>query len=437
MLPVIVRGPWDVTFFMHSLNLSPGSRLYSVLPDNKRTDDAHYACLISVLDYHRMVNAESQGRSDWHYSNLEPEILHDVRAGRAVLVFDLSNEGPQYDQGIFEELYSWIEANSLPPGRCIWLQQNRVVEKAARTHVGERSELVQFYYYDWFVKSMAWIFSPYSQEKLLWTDPEAASARMFDLACKDKLLLCLNATPKLHRILTVAALHFHDLLDGSLVSFPGLRYVKEGASMDHVKSFITENPMFEYLRFSLEAVGEMTGLKVDSFQEEGNALTGKIDPTAYERSFISLVTESDFSDGSIDRVTEKIAKAYCMGHPTLVMGNPDSVKFMSALGFQDWDDVLDRSAEAMLDPAHRFQTVMQEVLHQASRIRSNPEAWLSSVREVGAYNIRHAVSGKFLKDFITYVDKPLVARLEALIAPAAETALGLGPINGLLTVAES
>jgi hypothetical protein len=166
----------------------------------------------------------------------------------------------------------------------------------------------------------------------------------------------------------------------------------------------------------------MPVLNVDSFEEKGNALVNKIDPTPYERSFISLVTETDFSDGLIDRVTEKIAKAYCMGHPTLVLGNPYSVNFMTTLGFQDWNDVLDRSAEAMLDPAHRFEMVMHEVLRQAARIRSNPEAWLGSVREVGAYNIRHAVSGKFLGDCIIHMDRPLVDQLAKLIAPSAETA---------------
>jgi hypothetical protein len=234
MLPVIVRGPWDHTFFLLGLSMSPGSQLFSLLPDNKRTDDAHYACLIPILDYDRMVRVEAQSRGNWHYSDLQPEILDDVRAGRAVLVFDLSNEGPHYDQGIFEELYNWIETNSLPPGRCIWLQQNRMIEKAARAYAGARSELVRFYYYDYFVKTMAWIFSPYSPEKVLGTDPEAPSTRMFDLARKENLLLCLNATPHLHRVLTVAALHYYDLLDGSLVSFPGLQYVKEGASMDEV-----------------------------------------------------------------------------------------------------------------------------------------------------------------------------------------------------------
>src|SRR5215831_1399181 len=119
------------------------------------------------------------------------------------MVFDLSNEGPAYDRHIFEELYSWIEANSLPPGRCVCLTQNQAIAKAARAHCGARSELVRFEYYCYFAKLLSWIFSPYSQEQVLGSDPEEAAARLFDFARKDKLLLCLNATPRLQRVLTV------------------------------------------------------------------------------------------------------------------------------------------------------------------------------------------------------------------------------------------
>jgi hypothetical protein len=416
MLSIIYRGHSEAGFFVHALGLSHREKPVVVLPGNRRTDDTHYACMIPILDYLRMSLSEARNHGHWHYSDLEPEILVDVRAGRAVLVFDLCNEGPTYDPSIFDEFYCWIEANSLPPGRCIWLAQNRAMSKAAQAHAGARSKLLRFDHYDFFVKVIAWLFSPSCRDNVLGIDSETPIARLFDSARKSKLLLCLNATPRLQRVLTVAALHHYGLIDGSLVSFPGVRYVKEGASMALVSDFIDENPTLEYLRPSVEAVSRMAALKVDAFEETGNALVEKIDPVLYERSFFSLVTESDFSDGSIERVSEKIAKAYCMGHPTLPVGNAGSVKFMTALGFQDWNDVLDRRAEETFDPAHRFEMVIGEVLRQASRIRSNPDGWLESVREVGAYNIRHAVSGRFLADSVTHMDIPVVDRLTALVA---------------------
>ena len=47
-------------------------------------------------------------------------------------MLDLTNEGPAYASEIFNELYAWIEAEQLPPGRVIWLAQNRRMAEDAR-----------------------------------------------------------------------------------------------------------------------------------------------------------------------------------------------------------------------------------------------------------------------------------------------------------------
>jgi hypothetical protein len=415
MLPIIYRGHDDAGFFAHALGLGADKSPITVLPGNQRTSEARYICVLVVKDYFRM-RANVKDTGEWHYSRIEPAILDDVRAGRAVLVFDLCNEGPAYNPEIFSELYAWIEANHLPQGRCVWLAQNRLIATAAKDHAGERSDLVRFEYYDYFIKITAWIFSPLSPDDALGTDPEVYIGRLFDANRKDKLLLCLNATPRLPRVLTVAALLHHRLMDESLVSFPGMHYVKPGVSIDEVLDFLHENPSLEYLHPSVDAVRRMPEIKVDDFREHGNALVEKIDPAVYERTFFSLVTESDFSDGQIERVTEKTAKSFCMGHPTLVVGNAHSVEFMTSFGFQDWGDVLNRSAESTASPAARFDSVFDEVLRQASRIKAGPREWLGSMREVGVHNFRYAVSGKFLASYVKNTDLKIVDRLVALVS---------------------
>lgn len=288
------------------------------------------------------------------------------------------------------------------------------MEAKAREHVGERASLVRYEFFDFFVRAMAWLFAPVSHQPVLGLDPDAAVARLVTNAVKDRLLLCLNATPRLHRVLAVAALHHHQLVEGSLVSFPGLQYVKEGASIDAVIHFVDRNPVLHYLRPWLEYVRTMADLRVDHFEEKGNALFAKIDVEPYVRSYFSLVTESDFSDGLIDRISEKVAKSFCMGHPTLVVGNPDTIKFATELGFQDWPG-LDRSIERINNPAERFEAVMRDVLRQTLKISTNPAGWREAMREVSAFNIRHAVSGGMLSAYAATYDKPLVERLQAMV----------------------
>jgi hypothetical protein len=55
---------------------------------------------------------------------------------------------------------------------------------------------IGFEHYDFFVKHALWMFSPHNPRPVLGEAPEAHAARMFDPAGKDRLLLCLNATPR-------------------------------------------------------------------------------------------------------------------------------------------------------------------------------------------------------------------------------------------------
>jgi hypothetical protein len=385
-------------------------------PGNAPPTEGPFVCVVPVKDYWRMIAALARRNGVSHYAEvIDREVLEAVKARRCALIFDLCNEGPAYSADIFDELFRWIETNQLPPGQIVWLAQNRAMEAQCRAAAGLRAEFVTFEYYDFFVKMIALLFAPGPGQPVVGGDPVIFIDRMFDPSGKDRLLLCLNATPRVPRVLTVAALIHHGLLNGSLVSFPGLNYVKGPGSTAEVRAYVEVNPSLAYLTPSLATTFELRDLSVDAFTEKGNALFAKVDVRPYERTFFSLVTETEFTDGSVARVTEKIVKPFCLGHPSFVIGNPHSVRFMTELGFQDWEDVIDRSYEAQADPPTRFGMVFDEVLRQVRSIRSDPAAWLGRVQDVGAANIRHASSGQFLARYCAIYDRPVVARLASLV----------------------
>jgi len=417
VLSIIFRGHDEPGFFAHAIGMNPDGSPLRLLPGNQRSDDARYACLVVMKDYFRM-RADSKRAGNWHYSALDPAILADVRAGRAVLVFDLSNEGPAYEPDIFSELFAWIDSTRLPHGRCVWLSQNRVMSAAAKEHVGPRSAAIHFEHFDYFVKLMAWNFSLGTIDSSVDNDPASYLERLVDVDSKDRLLLCLNATPRLGRVLTLAALHHNQLMEQSLVSFAGMSYVKSGVTVADVLAYVDENPNLKLLEPWVHAVGCMAPIRVDTFEEQGNALVEKIDGSVYRRTFFSLVTESDFTDQSIERVTEKTVKAFCMGHPTLIVGNPHSFPIVRNYGFQDWSPLLDGAADSILNAAYRFELVMAEVLRQAERITANPRLWIDSVREISVFNHRYAISGKFLQHYIKTVDQYLIDKLLGLLSPS-------------------
>jgi hypothetical protein len=411
MLHVVYRGSEQPGFLVHACTLGGASDVLKVAPGNKPPAEGPYACVIPVLDAWRVVKALAEKNGVRHFSDaVEPEVLADVRAGRALLVFDLTNEGPALNRDLCASLHRWADDNAVPASRMVWVDQNRSNARLYREMFqGQRDGLMGFECYDFFVKITAWFFSPRSREPVLGPDPEAYVARAFDPARKSHLLLCLNATPRPHRILTIAALMRHGLLDASLVSFPGLAYAKDGGVGDgpRMERYIDDNPDFEYLRADCQAVLQLGELKVDSFSEKGNALFNKIETAPYEHSFFSLVTETEMTGGEVDRITEKIVKPFCLGHPTLTVGNPNATRFMTEIGFQDFGDLIDRGYEAEAQPGMRFKLLFEQVQRQAAAIRANPAQWLGQVREIGSANIRYAASGRLLDSYAATFDRRL------------------------------
>ncbi len=415
-LKYIFRGDVEAGFFIHALHQGTPDPLVRGCHGNLPPLEGPYICVVPVKDYWRMIAAMARLHNVRHYADvLEPQILDDMRARRCVLILDLSNEGPAYAAEIFDELFRWIEGNNLPAGQVVWLAQNRNMGARCRDSAGARAELIQFEYYDFFVKMMAVLFAPGANQQIVDINTGSLADRMFDPGRKDRLLLCLNATPRIPRVLTVSALIYHGLLEGSLVSFPGLNYVKDPGSVDDVTAYIDANPSLDYLRASLVTTLGLSDLRVDEFSEKGNALFAKVDVRPYERTFFSLVTETEFTDGSVHRITEKIVKPFCLGHPALIVGNPHSVEFMTELGFLDWGHMIDRTYESEPSPAKRFGLLFDEVRRQAYKIRTNPNDWLGLAREIGTANMRHAAEGKLLSRYREIYDHPVIERLARMV----------------------
>lgn len=422
MLPYVFRGADTPGFFIRGCTLGGRFDLLTPAPDNDAPAGTPYLCVVPVLDAWRVIKALAARNNARHYeAEIEPAILDDVRAGRAMLVFDLSNEGPAYHRDVFADLHRFIARHTLPASRIVWLAQNRAIGTAYRAAMaGQGVAPITFDYYDFFVKYTAWMFAPQSGPPVLGADPDAYIARAFDPARKDRTLLCLNATPRLHRVLTIAGLIEHQLFDGSLVSFPGIDFAKDGgnASEERLLAYLDANPELAYLRHSVMQALALRDLRVDDFTETGNALYDKIDVVPYERSFFSVVTETNFTNGTVDRITEKIVKAFCLGHPALIVGNPYAIRFLTDLGFEDFHGVIDRAYESETNPARRFNMLFEQIVALAQAVRQDPVGWLGRVRDVGTANIRLASSGRLAENCIERLDRPVVERFhQRLLTP--------------------
>ena len=80
----------------------------------------------------------------------------------------------------------------------------------------------------------------------------------------------------------------------------------------------------------------------------------------YERTFISMVTESLADDETLF-FSEKIWKPIMVGHPFIIYGNQFTLKYLKSLGYQTFDKWIDESYDEIYDRVHRAQKIVTEL----------------------------------------------------------------------------
>lgn len=408
----------DGGFLARALRLGGASPLR--LAAGNVPPQGRYLCLVPVHDAWR-VDPALAGKGHFAAA-LEPAVLDDLRGGRALLVFDLCNEGIAYHGNIFDALHGFADAQGIAAERMVWVDQNRALERVYRRVRGvSGAAAMRFAQYDFFVKHAAWSFSPDCPAPVLGGDPQAHAAAMFDVGGKDRLLLCLNATPRRHRVVVLAGLLHLGLFERSAVSFAGMEQAKDGdgGSEAGVLDYLAGIQGLAHLAGACGRVMGMRGLRVDGFAQTGNALFDRIDLAPYRRSFFSLVTETECSGGEIERVTEKAVKAFAIGHPCLVAGNPGALRFLRELGVRDFAPGFDGGYDAEGDPGRRIARVLGQAFAQDLAIAADPAGWLGRMREAGVANIRHAAGGGLLAAYVARHEQPLVERLGRWLAEPA------------------
>ena len=416
-LHFVSRNSDAPVYFLPSLMAGAGHPDVVVAADNRPPPGQPYVWVLTVRDFWRLDPRRSAECDQPHFSaSVDQALIEDIRSGRAILAMDLTNEGPEFEAAAFDRIHEVVDTLRLPPGRVVWLAQNRAISEAYKAAYRDtRAELMRFEYYDFYVKNIAHCFADARWRRHTLGEDEIYRRNLLDPAGKDRIALCLNATPRRHRLFAIAALRRFGLFDDCLISFGGLDYAEDRTVGDTILAQTQGNKDFSWLIEEMRTVVSLPKISVDSFEETGNGLWNRIDVAPYIRTFLSLVTEADFSSGGIDRVTEKLVKAFCLGHPTLVLGNPLSIRAMNDWGFCSFDTVFDEQYDRTLQPGARFRQVFSELNRQISSIETQPAKWLDRIQDASRANLQHSHGG-FLAAYRAKCDRTIIDNFKRMLA---------------------
>ncbi len=402
-LPFVVRSRDNNSFVFAALHWS-GHALR--VPQAKEVIQP-YAIIAPVLDYPRILDVEGGPLSflleqDWQ----------DLQARRAVLLLDFANEGPKFHLPIFESLREQLTRKGCPLNRVCFLSQNRLLGQDYERAFGA-NEIV-FANFDYFVRLIALWLQDRRGKELFGDEVDFSSYRPMQ-AIDGPSYLAMCAAPRWQRVLLYRWLMLNGLLPWGLVSFHGI-----GPDNPKAQEIDINNPPTEVTRGFPDLVAGIDewiprkAIRFDSGRQYGNDLARNVDASAFERTSLSIVTESDFFFGPIQRVTEKLPKAAAMGHPFILVGPPHSMPLMRELGFDTFDSHIDHSYDSIEDNVARLKAIFSVIDVTLKRIERDREDWNRSVGAISRANIEHARSGGFLARLKESQDRELFLTLERL-----------------------
>jgi hypothetical protein len=152
-----------------------------------------------------------------------------------------------------------------------------------------------------------------------------------------------------------------------------------------------------------------------------NELAFEINLAAFNSTRASIVSETEFSSGNIVRITEKTIKPFCVGHPTLVAGNPRSLEFVRQIGFETFSSTFDESYDQIMNPVDRLFALTESALELRSLLSAKASPTHGRLRDICRYN-RHHAEGRALATYEATVERTLTEQLVAFFHSNANPA---------------
>lgn len=364
-------------------------------PHYEVVDSPRYICFVPLLSTYCLVpEVMALVDSNFHILDLiQPHIRAAAAEGRCLLCFDASSEGDPFLAAAYDNLHAWLDKHAIPQRNVVLINQNRAL---GPIYQASTQGQVTFLEYDFYIKKFLQHFAaPASSfEEHFGFSPQSVS---FAAGDKPYAFLCMNGAPRPNRLVALAALEVGGILARTEWSMLGSHAGKLSASVEHARQmrdligadWITDAAIDAIMDATPRLLpGEEAELKT---MRDSNELANTINLAAFQSSFASIVTETEYSGGDVRRVTEKTVRAFAMGHPTVVIGNPRSLDLMKQIGFQTFSDVFDETYDSLTDGNERLVAIL-ETLAQIEALRGDP-ARLARLTEICAANLAFARSG--------------------------------------------
>ena len=128
--------------------------------------------------------------------------------------------------------------------------------------------------------------------------------------------------------------------------------------------------------------------------EYSSDASATIVPEDCEKFDIQIVPETLFNTTKT-HLTEKIFKPIVMKQPFIVVGCPESLRYLRSYGFRTFDGLWDESYDNEYDPDKRMDMIMDVIKYISNLNKEDYDLMMERVQHVVNYNRRHFFSDYF------------------------------------------
>jgi len=217
------------------------------------------------------------------------------------------------------------------------------------------------------------------------------------ISYKKNKLLFLNRRLHPHRILMLCLLAESNNIENNLISFD-MNYTNTDYFIDYIKThnylgldeysepneiiknIIKSNDMLKITKgYDILTKINKKSLDIENYESiEGRSLEVD-DVSLYKDSYFSLVSETEFFTKWNIYTTEKTIKPIQQYHPFVILGNPNTLKYLQSMGFQTFSSVWDESYDNEIIDSVRIFKVSKLV---NSLIKKTDDEWVDILKKI-------------------------------------------------------
>lgn len=120
----------------------------------------------------------------------------------------------------------------------------------------------------------------------------------------------------------------------------------------------------------------------------------------YKNSFVSIVTETEYSSNNPVFLTEKIFKPISFKHPFIICGQPYSLKHLQLLGYKTFDGIINENYDNEVDDTTRMIKLLDEIKRINHFSPEEIELFKNACKPVVEYNFNKFMSDHFVRDIL-------------------------------------